>query len=235
MVSKNIVNDKNISAKAKGIMLYLLSKPDDWNFYETEITNNMKDGIDSIRAGIKELISAGYIVRKKRLRDDSGKLRNYEYEVYEEPQINHIGFSKVGKTYVGESNTSNNDLSKNDLTDNKDKEHKTVKQVLPITLHTFSKDDNETVNEATAIVSHYYKVYKQRKGEEHPKLKRDQLDRVYDVIMEHLSDGLDGQLWTDIINQHMERSQRTNSNDLNINAFATETNLSIYFMREGIM
>ena len=40
-VDNILVNDKNLSLKAKGIMLYILSKPDDWKVYIKEITKNI--------------------------------------------------------------------------------------------------------------------------------------------------------------------------------------------------
>ncbi|EJD8529897.1 replication protein, partial [Staphylococcus pseudintermedius] len=36
-VHKDFIHDSNISWKAKGILLYLLSRPDDWQIYETEL------------------------------------------------------------------------------------------------------------------------------------------------------------------------------------------------------
>lgn len=228
MVSKNIVNDSNLSAKAKGIMLYLLSKPDDWKFYETEITNNMKDGIDSIRAGIKELISAGYIVRTKRVRDDSGKLRNYEYEVYEEPQVDHIGFSKVGKTYVGKSNTSNKDLSNTDL-NNKEKKRKDTEINSGERFYSnFSKSNDEEHNLIVSIIEEYRKQYKGYKKRNHPVMKLNQLERVYEEISNVSCDIDSIFVWKAIISTHLDTcSRKQDKNDMNINAFATQLNLEI--------
>ncbi len=79
---KELINNKNLSAKAKGIMLYILSKPDNWSVYESEIAKNMNDGVKSIRSGIKELMEHGYIERKQR-RCSGGKFIGYDYTVYE--------------------------------------------------------------------------------------------------------------------------------------------------------
>ncbi|WP_241966061.1 helix-turn-helix domain-containing protein [Staphylococcus kloosii] len=119
-VHKDFIHDDNISWKAKGILLYLLSRPDDWQIYETELINHTSDGRDSLRTGIKELEKVGYIKRERK-RDKNGQLREYEYMVYE--HSDHIGNSYVGKTYVGEtyvgkSNTTNNDSTNNDSTNN---------------------------------------------------------------------------------------------------------------------
>ncbi|HAL08947.1 MAG TPA: DNA replication protein DnaD [Staphylococcus sp.] len=125
MVHKNFIHDNKISWKAKGILLYLLSRPDDWQVYETELVKHTSDGLSSLKSGIKELEEVGYIQRVRK-RDEKGRLKEYEYSVFEHP--NHIrlsnvgksnvGKSNIGKTYVGESNTTNNDSTYNDLTNN---------------------------------------------------------------------------------------------------------------------
>lgn len=120
-VHKNFIHDDNLSWKAKGILLYLLSRPDDWQIYESELVRHSTDGLSGLKTGIKELEKVGYIQRTRK-RDDKGRLKEYECAVYEKP--NHIRFSNVGKTYigktyVGESHTTNNNSTNNDLTNNK--------------------------------------------------------------------------------------------------------------------
>jgi len=109
MVDKVWINNPNLSAKAKGILLYLLSKPDDWIVYESDITNHMRDGLKSIKAGIKELMDQHHLHRMK-VRDSSGRFRGYDYTVYENPcattQSTEVPFSDNG-----ERHTTNNDLT----------------------------------------------------------------------------------------------------------------------------
>lgn len=114
-VHKSFIHDDNLSWKAKGILLYLLSRPDDWRIYETELNKHSSDGRDSLRTGIKELEQTGYIHRTRR-RNEKGQLREYEYQVFEQP--NQIGKSYVGKTNIGKSNTTNNNSTNNNNTNN---------------------------------------------------------------------------------------------------------------------
>lgn len=62
IVNKTVMNDKRLSATAKGIMFYLLSLPDDYEFNESELTKYFTDNKDSIHSGIKELIRFGYLM-----------------------------------------------------------------------------------------------------------------------------------------------------------------------------
>ena len=124
-IDKYSLMDSEITWKAKGILAHLLSRPNHWQVYLSELEKNAADGKDSLRSGIKELEDKGYIQRK-RVRDQ-GKFKGWEYVVYERPLtergITEVGKYDIGKTEVGESengkaDTSNNDLSNNDLSNN---------------------------------------------------------------------------------------------------------------------
>lgn len=138
-VHKNFIHDNKISWKAKGILLYLLSRPDDWQVYETELVKHTSDGLSSLKSGIKELEEVGYIQRSRK-RDEKGRLKEYEYSVFEQPTHirisnvgkSNVGNSNIGKTYVGESITTNNNSTNNDLTNiNNTKNNSSSKQQSP--------------------------------------------------------------------------------------------------------
>ncbi len=80
------LRDERLSWKAKGILAYILSLPDDWVFYMEEISNHAKDGIDSLRVGMKELKKFGY-VRRFPVKNEKGKITNWETIIYEVPQV----------------------------------------------------------------------------------------------------------------------------------------------------
>lgn len=82
-VDKGFVTDKRLGFKEKGILLYFLSKPDGWDFYEEEIASNSTDGLSAVKAGIHRLMEAGYIVRGERQRNGKGQLGPYQYVVKE--------------------------------------------------------------------------------------------------------------------------------------------------------
>lgn len=113
MINKQFLNDNRLSWKAKGLLTYLLSMPDDWQIYEAELVKHSKDGLTSLKSGIKELIELGYIVREQ-LRNEKGQFKGYEYCVYESPA--EIGFSNNGDSNNGEPHTTNNNITNNDLT-----------------------------------------------------------------------------------------------------------------------
>lgn len=76
--------DSGLSAKAKGILWYLLTRPEDWDVYENDIIAHMKEGQWSIRAGIKELLGAGYMTRERVFRAN-GQFDGWRYDVFHFP------------------------------------------------------------------------------------------------------------------------------------------------------
>lgn len=64
-VANEVLNNPQLSAKAKGVYSYLYSKPDGWNFESGRIAKDFTDGRDSIRTALKELEDEGYLKRYK--------------------------------------------------------------------------------------------------------------------------------------------------------------------------
>lgn len=64
-VANEVLNDPDLSAKAKGLYAYLYSKPDGWDFALDRISNDFSDGRRSIYTGILELEKKGYLKREK--------------------------------------------------------------------------------------------------------------------------------------------------------------------------
>lgn len=85
MLNKTALEDSNLSFKAKGIFAYLMSKPDNWKCQVKDLENNSADGRDSVRSGLRELRKHGYLI-KRALRDQSGKITEWEERLFETPQ-----------------------------------------------------------------------------------------------------------------------------------------------------
>ena len=79
------LKDSNLSLKAKGLLSMMLSLPDEWNYTTRGLAAICKEGVDAIGGALRELESAGYIVRHQ-LRDRQGRISDTEYVIYEQPQ-----------------------------------------------------------------------------------------------------------------------------------------------------
>ncbi len=76
--------DKNISLKARGLLSTMLSLPDDWNFSIEGLAGLCKEGVDSVRSTLNELIKFGYVEKTERIRDEKGRLRGIDYIIHEQ-------------------------------------------------------------------------------------------------------------------------------------------------------
>lgn len=83
MIDNKLICNKKLSAKAKGILIYLLSRPKEWYASVTDITKNFKDGTDAVKSALKELEKFMYLDRTKTRKPDGTFLTIYN--VYESP------------------------------------------------------------------------------------------------------------------------------------------------------
>lgn len=86
VMSNHHFRNKDLSLKAKGLLSFILSLPEDWDYTLEGLAKLNKDGIDSIRTAINELERAGYLERGRQ-RDEKGQLKDAEYTIYEQPML----------------------------------------------------------------------------------------------------------------------------------------------------
>ncbi|AXM89363.1 DnaD domain protein [Anoxybacillus ayderensis G10] len=84
VMSKVGLHDDRLSWKAKGLLAYMLSMPDNWIFYNEELMKHSPDGSSTFKAAMNELKEYGYVVRQK-VKDEKGKFIGWETIVYEQP------------------------------------------------------------------------------------------------------------------------------------------------------
>ena len=85
VMSNHHLRNKDLSLKAKGLLSQMLSLPESWDFTLKGLSLINREQIDAIRAAVRELEQAGYIVRSRE-RDSQGRLRGADYIIYEQPQ-----------------------------------------------------------------------------------------------------------------------------------------------------
>ena len=119
MIANGALGDERLSWKARGLLAYLLSKPDNWRVIVAHLVTQGPDGKTSVMAGLEELETAGYIRRTKRP-SIGGRYDGYDTELYESPDETASGFStsNQGRKTVTENqpvirtNTTMTDLTK---------------------------------------------------------------------------------------------------------------------------
>lgn len=86
-ISNDLLHDSRLSWKAKGILIYLLSKPQGWVVRENDMYNQSVDGYDSIRNGIRELKATGYAQVISTLDKGTGRFVDRELVISDTPEF----------------------------------------------------------------------------------------------------------------------------------------------------
>jgi len=85
-LNRATAQDENLSFEARGLLAYLLSKPDDWKVILSDVQHNGNIGRDKARRLLKELEDAGYIKREDQIVNPDGTFGNIPYRIYETKQ-----------------------------------------------------------------------------------------------------------------------------------------------------
>ena len=92
LLDKRLSEDKKLSWASRGLLIFLLGKPDNWRIsaeYLAQQTNesSKKTGKQGVYSLLDELIVAGYVVRSDKQAHDekTGFLLGYDYVVYDSP------------------------------------------------------------------------------------------------------------------------------------------------------
>lgn len=75
--------DERLSWEARGVLAYLLSKPDDWQVQIPDL--QQKCGRDKVRGILQELIDGRYLVKSQEHDPETGKFLRNHYQTYETP------------------------------------------------------------------------------------------------------------------------------------------------------
>lgn len=131
IIMNKMLQDKELSLEAKGLLGFILTLPEDWDYSINGlaiITNQTYNKVNKI---IRELISKGYIVRTKLNPNETSSGRfEYIYDIYEEKttvkkqqvviqQVEKQGVEKQGVVFVPLNKINNNKINNNKINNNK--------------------------------------------------------------------------------------------------------------------
>lgn len=86
VINNQILENHQISYRARGLLSYMLSKPDNWKFYVSNLADNSDvEGEKAVSSALKELEAAGYLERKVK-RDKKGHYKGLDYILRENPK-----------------------------------------------------------------------------------------------------------------------------------------------------
>jgi len=160
--------DDRISWKEKGMMTYLLGKPDNWTILVKDLINRSKDGESAVYTGINSLIKCGYIERVEHR--DKGKFSCIEYKISEIPS-NLEGLSDDAISYL----VRNRFLSEAEAQDHCRQEGLTVSRFSPCGFSARGKSSTSNNNKSNT-----------------KKIERERADDEISAISQHLENKCNG-------------------------------------------
>ena len=188
VINNKIINDKKLDWKELGLLVYLLSKPDEWAVSVTHLAKQRKTQTNGIYSILKTLRDIGYIRLEK---SHTGKTDWVVYEKpnHEKPNEDNPDKEKPDEDYPNEDNphqdnpilvsteraVSTEEKVKEPCPEQKDSELKVVKKEIKI----ITFDD-------------FYKKYPVKKSKETAKIKWAKMSAkeqqiAYDGIVNYLS------------------------------------------------
>lgn len=135
IVNNKVIEDKRLSFKARGLLIYMLSKPDDWKFYTDELAKrSSKDGVSAIKSALNEIENAGYLTRKQEHRKN-GQFASQDWILTDTSTIPpQVEKPLADKPLAGKALADNQPLPNTDFKPNTD--------------HTNKDDDDQPVEDA---------------------------------------------------------------------------------------
>lgn len=101
IIDNDVLNNRSLSFMARGLLAYMLSKPDDWKFRTTALAKRSpKDGVTAICSALAEIEKAGYLIRREN-RKENGQFdgTDWNWKLVDTPTFSpQSGFPHTEKT-----------------------------------------------------------------------------------------------------------------------------------------
>jgi len=103
VVRNDVAQDTRLSYRARGLLIYILSLPDNWRTDSVSLAKEAVEGRDAIRKCLTEMEEAGYLKRSK----SQNELGHWEtqWTIYDHPEFANPENTEDGFPVIGKSGT----------------------------------------------------------------------------------------------------------------------------------
>lgn len=102
IIPNAVLEDQTLNWQAKGLLCFLLSKPDNWTINRSHLVDQTEDGETKVRNALKDLETAGYLVRRRISLPDG--TFSWESIIFDEPnreEVANVQVSTIGSFTTG--------------------------------------------------------------------------------------------------------------------------------------
>ena len=200
LMQREALQRADLSMKAKGLLAYIMSLPNDWVIHQTELVTHFTDGEKAVRSATNELIEAGYLLRHQ-TRGEGGHFNEVTYTA-----VDYIGEARLAdyrqavEREAGLRHADNRRLQRNTIQSNsntkKDSEQKSERR-------TDKTDDNYSNSAVTAMSVISQSITDNGLDFVYGPLQRQQLQEYV------TNDGMDAEVVADAIKVTRESNQNS--------------------------
>jgi hypothetical protein len=119
LIDNQPLQETEMSWKAKGLLAYLMSLPDDWKISMSDLCNRSKDGRDATNSAMNELIEFGYA--KRMTLKEGTQFAGIDYCV---SSVKFTDFPDTGNPLTGNPQLLITNITKEPITNNIEKNEK---------------------------------------------------------------------------------------------------------------
>ena len=126
-IHNTMLRDMRLGATERGLLLTMLSLPDNWNFSIRGLSRILPDGATKIATALKNLAKSVYLVRRRVYSD--GKITDWEYTFSDEPMtdvenspqepeildLENLDSENLNQGNLDQENPDNNQRNKNQI------------------------------------------------------------------------------------------------------------------------
>ena len=127
-IHNTMLRDMRLGMTERGLLLTMLSLPDNWNFSIKGLSCILPDGETKIGTALKNLSKTGYLVRRRIYAD--GKITDWEYTFSDEPMddvenlpqepeildLENLDSENLNQGFLDQENPDNNKRNKETVT-----------------------------------------------------------------------------------------------------------------------
>jgi DnaD/phage-associated family protein len=123
MIDRRPIENPCLSWRAKGVLTYLVSRPDNWIVRLGDLVKRSPEGVYAVRAALKELTKAGHITRREEREEGTGRFKQYVLEVRELPISNPpTNLPQAAEPQAGNLTLNDTDSNETDINEIEEEE-----------------------------------------------------------------------------------------------------------------